>query len=171
MVCDAARRAEAAGFDLICLYGAHGFGIFQHFLSRATNQRGDAYGGSLENRGRFLREVVADIRDALGDRLALTLRLSLDETVGELGFSNAELRDFIEMHGDLPDLWDLAHGTWEECSGPSRVKEEAAQADLITGIKALTPRPVVGVGRFTSPDRSRLSGSSAPGASPCAILP
>ena len=149
---NAARRAEAAGFDLICLYGAHGFGIFQHFLSRATNQRGDAYGGSLENRGRFLREVVADIRDALGDRLALTLRLSLDETVGELGFSNAELRDFIEMHGDLPDLWDLAHGTWEECSGPSRFKEEAAQADLITGIKALTPRPVVGVGRFTSPD-------------------
>ena len=61
----------------------------------------------------------------------LTLRISLDETIGDLGFSNAELRDFIEMHRDLPDLWDLAHGSWEDCSGPSRFKEEAAQADLV----------------------------------------
>ncbi|MEM9249966.1 MAG: NAD(P)-binding protein [Pseudomonadota bacterium] len=149
---NAAIRARTAGFDLICLYGAHGFGIFQHFLSTATNMRGDAYGGSLENRARFIREVVADIRDAVGDTMGLTLRLSLDEMVGELGFANSEVRDFIEMHADLPDLWDLAHGTWEDCSGPSRFKGEAAQEDLVQGIKALTSKPVVGVGRFTSPD-------------------
>ena len=77
---------------------------------------------------------------------------ALDETIGELGFSNAEVRDFIEMHGDLPDIWDLAHGTWEACSGTSRFKPEGAQEDLIAGIKALTPKPVVGVGRFTSAD-------------------
>ncbi len=148
----AARRSRAAGFDLICLYGAHGFGIFQHFLSRATNQRGDEYGGSLENRSRFAREVVADMRDAVGDTMAITMRVSLDETIGDLGFSNAELRDFVEMHHDLPDLWDLAHGTWEECSGPSRFKDEAAQAELVRGIRELTDKPVVGVGRFTSPD-------------------
>ena len=148
----AARRSRAAGFDLICLYGAHGFGIFQHFLSRATNQRGDEYGGSLENRSRFAREVVADMRDAVGDTMAITMRVSLDETIGDLGFSNAELRDFVEMHHDLPDLWDLAHGTWEECSGPSRFKNEAAQAELVRGIRELTDKPVVGVGRFTSPD-------------------
>ncbi len=148
----AARRSQTAGFDLICLYGAHGFGIFQHFLSRATNQRTDEYGGSLENRARLLREVVSDLRDAVGDTMALTLRLSLDETIGTLGFSNAELRDFIAMHAELPDLWDLAHGTWEECSGPSRFTDEAAQEPLIRGIRTLTPRPVVGVGRFTSPD-------------------
>ncbi len=149
---NAARRCKAAGFDLICLYGAHGFGIFQHFLSTATNMRSDAYGGSLENRSRFVREVVADVRDAVGDTMGLTLRLSLDEMIGDLGFANSEVRDFIEMHADLPDLWDLAHGTWEDCSGPSRFKEEAAQADLVAGIKALTSKPVVGVGRFTSPD-------------------
>ena len=148
----AARRSQVAGFDLICLYGAHGFGIFQHFLSRATNQRGDEYGGSLENRSRFVREVIGDMRDAVGDRMALTLRVSLDESIGNLGFSNAELRDFIAMNHDLPDLWDLAHGTWEECSGPSRFKEEAAQEVLVKGIKALSAKPVVGVGRFTSPD-------------------
>ncbi|ROT99460.1 FAD-dependent oxidoreductase [Histidinibacterium lentulum] len=149
---NAARRCRTAGFDLICLYGAHGFGIFQHFLSTATNHRTDEYGGSLENRARFVREVVADLRDEVGDTMGLTLRLSLDEMVGELGFANSEVRDFIEMHADLPDLWDLAHGAWEDCSGPSRFKEEAAQFDLVTGIKALTTRPVVGVGRFTSPD-------------------
>jgi dimethylamine/trimethylamine dehydrogenase len=148
----AAKRSKLAGFDLICLYGAHGFGIFQHFLSRATNQRSDEYGGSLENRSRFVREVVADMRDAVGDTMGITLRVSLDETIGELGFSNAEVREFIEMNRDLPDLWDLAHGTWEDCSGTSRFKEEAAQAELVRGIRELSSRPVVGVGRFTSPD-------------------
>jgi len=107
---NAAKRSKIAGFDLICFYGAHGFGIFQHFLSRATNHRTDEYGGSLENRSRFAREVIADMRDAVGDAMGLTLRVSLDETIGALGFSNTELREFIEMNHDLPDLWDLAQG-------------------------------------------------------------
>ncbi|WP_166417823.1 oxidoreductase [Cochlodiniinecator piscidefendens] len=149
---NAAKRSKDAGFDLICLYGAHGFGIFQHFLSRATNQRSDEYGGSLENRSRFANEVIADMRDAVGDTMGITLRVSLDETIGELGFSNAEVRDFIEMNKGLPDLWDLAQGTWEDCSGPSRFKEEAAQEQLVRGIHELTDKPIVGVGRFTSPD-------------------
>ena len=148
---DAIRRSQTAGFDLVCLYGAHGFGIFQHFLSRATNHRTDEYGGSLENRGRFLREVLEDAREVTKGEMAFTYRMSLHEE-GRYGFSNAEVRDFIEMHGDLPDLWDLAHGTWEACSGTSRFKPEGAQEDLVRGIKALTSRPVVGVGRFTSAD-------------------
>jgi len=149
---NAAKRSKEAGFDLICLYGAHGFGIFQHFLSRATNQRSDEYGGSLENRARFSQEVIADMRDAVGDTMAISLRVSLDETIGELGFSNAEVRDYIEMNKDLPDLWDLAQGTWEDCSGPSRFKGEAAQEELVRGIHELTDKPIVGVGRFTSAD-------------------
>ncbi|EBA07075.1 FAD-dependent oxidoreductase [Sagittula stellata] len=149
---NAAKRSREAGFDLINLYGAHGFGIFQHFLSRATNQRTDEYGGSLENRSRFAREVVADIRDAVGDTMAIAMRVSLDESIGDLGFSNAEVRDFIEMNRDLPDIWDLAHGAWEDCSGPSRFKEEAAQFDLVKAIHDFTDKPIVGVGRFTSPD-------------------
>ena len=148
---NAFRRSQQAGFDLVCLYGAHGFGILQHFLSRATNHRTDEYGGSLENRGRFLREVVEDAREETKGELAVSLRMSLHET-GTFGFSNAELRDFIEMHGNLPDIWDLAQGTWEACSGTSRFKPEGAQEDLVRGIKALTAKPIVGVGRFTSPD-------------------
>ena len=149
---NAFKRAKQAGFDLVCLYGAHGFGIIQHFLSTATNQRTDEYGGSLENRSRLMRELIEEGRDAIGDTCGLTLRLSLDEMIGELGFANSEVRDMIEMHADLPDLWDLAHGAWEDCSGPSRFKEEAAQESLVAGIRKLTSKPVVGVGRFTSPD-------------------
>ncbi|CUJ87992.1 Trimethylamine dehydrogenase [Shimia thalassica] len=149
---NAALRSKEAGFDLINLYGAHGFGIFQHFLSRATNQRSDEYGGSLENRARFSQEVISDIKDAVGDTMGIALRISLDESIGDLGFSNAEVRDYIEMNKDLPDLWDLAQGTWEDCSGPSRFKGEAAQQDLVRGIHELTDKPVVGVGRFTSAD-------------------
>jgi len=148
---NAFRRSHQAGFDLICLYGAHGFGILQHFLSRATNHRTDEYGGDLRNRARFLREIVEDAREITKGELAVTLRMSLHEA-GSYGFSNAELRDFIAMHSDLPDLWDLANGTWEACSGTSRFKDEGAQEDLVRGIKELTPKPVVGVGRFTSPD-------------------
>ncbi len=146
------RRAKAAGYDLICLYAAHGFGIIQHFLSPRTNQRTDEYGGSLENRSRLMREIISDAKDEIGDRCGVTIRLALDEMAGPSGFTNAELRDLVAMHADLPDLWDFAHGNWENCSGTSRFKPEAAQEDLITGLKKLTPKPVVGVGRFTSPD-------------------
>jgi dimethylamine/trimethylamine dehydrogenase len=146
------RRARRAGYDILCLYGAHGFGVIQHFLSPRTNQRTDEYGGSLENRARLLKELISDARDEVGDTCAIAVRLSLDEMAGPTGFTNAELRDLVAMHAELPDLWDFAHGTWEACSGTSRFKPEGAQEDLIRGIKQLTPKPVVGVGRFTSAD-------------------
>ena len=146
------QRAKRAGFDILCLYGAHGFGVIQHFLSPNTNQRTDEYGGSLVNRARLLRELISDAHDEVGDTCAIAVRLSLDEMLGEQGFSNAQLRELVATHPDLPDLWDFAHGTWEACSGTSRFKPEGAQEALIHGIKQLTPKPVVGVGRFTSPD-------------------
>jgi dimethylamine/trimethylamine dehydrogenase len=147
------RRAKKAGFDILCLYGAHGFGVIQHFLSPRINQRIDEYGGSLKNRARLMAELIADAKDEVGDACAIAVRLSLDEMAGPQGFTNSELRDVIAMHSDLPDLWDFAHGTWEACSGTSRFKPEAAQEDLIRGLKGLTSKPVVGVGRFTSPDQ------------------
>ena len=149
---NAIRRSRTAGYDLVCLYGAHGFGIIQHFLSTLTNHRTDEYGGSLENRSRLMRELISDARDEVGDTMGITLRLSLQEMVGNLGFSNNEVRDLIAMHADLPDLWDLAHGSWDDCSSTSRFTAEASQQDLVAGIRELTTKPIVGVGRFTSPD-------------------
>ncbi len=146
------RRAKQAGFDIMCLYGAHGFGVIQHFLSPRINQRTDEYGGSLKNRARLFAELVADAKDEVGDTCAIAVRLSLDELAGVDGFTNEELRELVALHAELPDIWDFAHGTWEACSGTSRFKEEAAQEDLIRGLKQLTPKPIVGVGRFTSAD-------------------
>ncbi len=95
--------------------------------------------------------MIEEAREETKGEIAISIRMSLHED-GPLGFSNAEVREFIAMHAELPDLWDLAHGTWENCSGTSRFKEEGAQEALVRGVKALTPRPVVGVGRFTSAD-------------------
>ena len=130
------RRAKRAGFDILCLYGAHGFGVIQHFLSPRINQRTDEYGGSLKNRARLFAELVADARDEVGDTCAIAVRLSLDEMAGPDGFTNAELRELVAMHAELPDLWDFAHGTWEACSGTSRFKPEGAQEDLIRASKS-----------------------------------
>ncbi len=149
---NACKRARSAGYDLVCLYGAHGFGVIQHFLSRTTNQRTDEYGGSLENRSRLMKELLVECRDAIGDQCAITIRLALGEMTNGLGLSNSEIRDLIALHSDLPDLWDMAQGDWESCSGPSRFKEEGAQQELVSGLRDLTDKPIVGVGRFTSPD-------------------
>src|SRR5262245_55762015 len=149
---NAALRARDAGFDLVYVYGAHGFGTAQHFLSRRINQRTDEYGGSLENRARLLKELIEDTKDAIGDRCAVPVRILVDEMLGDGGITNAELRDVIAMLAELPDLWDLAHGSWDYCSGTSRFAEEGHLETYIKGIKALTTKPVVAVGRFTSPD-------------------
>ncbi|MCR2764333.1 FAD-dependent oxidoreductase [Microbacterium sp. zg.B48] len=76
----AARRVKEGGIDGIELHAAHGYLIGQ-FLSPATNHREDEYGGSPENRLRFLREVIAAIRAEVGDDFALGVRLSSDEQV------------------------------------------------------------------------------------------
>ncbi|GIX14642.1 MAG: hypothetical protein KatS3mg118_2601 [Paracoccaceae bacterium] len=88
-----------------------------------------------------MREVIADIREAVGDVMAIALRVSLDETIGDLGFSNAELRDFVEMNRNLPDIWDLARGTWEDCSGPRASRRRRRRRTLVRGIQALTDAP------------------------------
>ena len=117
-----------------------------------NNHRIDEYGGSLENRSRLMKELTEEVMDEVGDTMAVSIRLSLQELGDQYSLTNNEIRDCIEMHSTLPDLWDLAQGAWEDCSGTSRFVEEGAQQDLIQGIKSLTDKPVVGVGRFTSPD-------------------
>ena len=148
----AALRAKQAGFDLVYVYAGHGLGIFQHFLSRATNFRTDEYGGSLENRARLLREVIEDTRDAVGDRCAVPVRIAMHEFAGSAGLEPAEVEDAIAMMAELPDLWDLSLSDWSKDSQTSRFSEEGFQEPYIKGVKKLTSKPVVGVGRYTSPD-------------------
>lgn len=148
----AALRAREAGFDLIYVYAGHGLGIFQHFLSRATNFRTDEYGGSLANRARLLREVIEDTKDAVGGSCAVPVRIAMHEFQGPGGLEPAEVEDAIAMMAELPDLWDLSLSDWSKDSQTSRFAEEGFQEPYIKGVKKLTSKPVVGVGRYTSPD-------------------
>ncbi len=149
----AALRAKKAGFDLIYVYAGHDLSLLMHFLSRRHNERGDEYGGSLENRTRLLREVIEDTVEAVGDGCAVAVRLAVDELLGPDGItSEAEGREVIEALAELPDLWDVNVSDWANDSQTSRFTQEGAQQPYTAFVKEVTTKPVVGVGRFTSPD-------------------
>ena len=149
----AALRAKRAGFDIIYVYAAHDLSLPMHFLQRRRNQRSDEYGGSLENRARLLRELIEDTKDAVGDRCAVAVRFATEEFLGDDGLrSDGEARDVVAMLAELPDFWDVNVAAWHHDSAASRFAGEGAQEQFIDWVKKLTSKPVVGVGRFTSPD-------------------
>jgi dimethylamine/trimethylamine dehydrogenase len=149
---EAALRAKRAGFDIVYVYAAHDLSLPMHFLQRRRNHRQDEYGGSLENRVRLLRELLEDTREAVGDRCAVALRFATEELLGEGGVTVTEARDIVHMLAELPDLWDINVAGWYNDSVPSRFAQEGAQQPFTDWVKKLTTKPVVGVGRFTSPD-------------------
>ena len=150
---NAALRARDAGFDLVYVYAGHDLGMPMHFISRRTNRRTDEYGGSLENRVRFLRELIEDTKDAVGDRCGVVVRLAVDQLLGPLGITSAnEGSDVIAMLAELPDLWDVNIADWSNDSQTARFSQEGFQEPYIAHVKKLTTKPVVGVGRYTSPD-------------------
>ncbi len=149
----AVLRAIQAGFDIVYVYAGHSLALPMHFLSRKFNRRSDEYGGSLENRARLLRELIEDTKDVAGDRCAVAVRLALDELLGPEGITaENEGREVIEMLAELPDLWDVNISDWANDSATSRFEGENYQEKYTGFIKSLTSKPVVGVGRFTSPD-------------------
>lgn len=150
----AAKRARQAGFDIVYVYAGHDYLPFQ-FLSRRTNSRADAYGGPLENRARLLREMLEDTHDAVGGHCAVALRLAVDELHGPQGIcAEDEGRDVVAMLAEIPDLWDVnIAGALGNDSKSARFSAEGYQEDYIRFVKSLTTKPVVSVGRFTSPDR------------------
>ncbi|MBU0554965.1 MAG: FAD-dependent oxidoreductase [Alphaproteobacteria bacterium] len=149
----AALRAKRAGFDVIYVYAAHGLTTAMQFLTKRYNQRIDEYGGSLENRVRLLREMIEVTKDAVGDTCAVPVRICVDELLGPGGLcSDGEGREVIEMLADLPDLWDLTVGDYSNDARPSRFGQEGAHEDYVSFVKQVTGKPVVGNGRFTSPD-------------------
>lgn len=149
----AAVRAKKAGFDIIYVYAAHHLSIASHFLSRRYNQRTDEYGGSLENRTRLLRELLQDTKESVGDTCAIAIRFAVDDMAGGDGMTcDGEGRDVVEMLKDIPDLWDVNIADWSHDSSTSRFAKEGFQEPFTKFVKEVTDRPVVGVGRFTSPD-------------------
>jgi dimethylamine/trimethylamine dehydrogenase len=147
---DAARRAQRAGFDIVYVYATHGY-LLSQFLS-PENQRSDEYGGSLENRVRIVRELLEDTKEAVGASCAVALRLATSSGGPDGKPDTEEKREVVALLADLPDLWDLSVHDYSYEMGSSRFTREAALESYVSWVKQATRKPVVGVGRFTSPD-------------------
>ncbi len=151
---DAARRARTAGFDIVCCYAGHNLTLPGMFMLPRYNQRSDEYGGSLENRVRLFREIIEDTKDAVGDTMGVIVRFSVDELRGDEGLeADKEGREIVEMLAELPDLWDVCLAEWDNDSQTSRFADEGYQEPFIDFVKKVTSKPVVAVGRYTTPDR------------------
>ncbi len=149
---EAALRAKTAGFDIVYVYATHGY-LLSHFLSPRFNTRSDEYGGSLVNRVRLVRELIEETKEAVGDRCAVAVRFAADDAVGEDGAPRwGERREMFEMLAELPDLWDVNIADYSYEMGVSRFVKEAALEPYMAFVKSVTSKPVVTVGRFTSPD-------------------
>jgi dimethylamine/trimethylamine dehydrogenase len=151
----AAKRARTAGFDIIYVYGSHTY-LPTQFLSPVYNRRGDEYGGSFENRARFWLEAIELVKEAVGDEVAIAVRIAADT----LELSGVPMDDglaFIRAADHMVDLWDVVIGSmWGAGrldSGPSRFYDQGYQMRWSGRAREATQKPIVVVGRFTDPDR------------------
>ncbi|HTX24078.1 MAG TPA: FAD-dependent oxidoreductase [Steroidobacteraceae bacterium] len=148
----AARRAQRAGFDIVYVYAGMGYLPYEFLLSD-WNRRTDDYGGSVRNRVRIVRELLEVTREAVGERCAVALRISLEELRSRPSeVAPSEAHEVVELLADVPDLWDVKLDSSPTDCAPSRFAPEGSHEPIIEFVKRLTRRPVVGVGRFTSPD-------------------
>jgi dimethylamine/trimethylamine dehydrogenase len=153
---DAALRSRDAGFDIVYVYGAHSYLPVQ-FLSPYYNTRKDKYGGTLENRARFWLETLEQVRRAVGHDCSIATRFAVDTLYGETGVEvERDGVKFIGMADPLVDLWDVDVGDiaeWGEDAGPSRFYQQGHQVPWTRFVKEVAKKPVLGVGRFTDPEK------------------
>ena len=154
---NAAKRALQAGFDVVYLYASHGL-LPAQFLSPYYNKRTDKYGGSLENRMRFLLETLEKLRNAVDGQAAIATRLAVEQFLGTAGLQcwddSVKFAERVTEEG-LVDVWDLNVGTfaeWGEDAGPSRFYKSNHEAPFTRFVKEVVNVPVINVGRLTSPD-------------------
>jgi dimethylamine/trimethylamine dehydrogenase len=158
---EAAKRARDVGFDIVYVYGAHGY-LLSQFFSTHTNRRTDRYGGSLANRGRFWVETLQAVRDAVGSDCAVATRIPVNGREGLPGIETDDMLELIAAASDLVDLFDVNVGVWPEDSGTSRYFPEGHQRPWTDRVREATDKPVVGVGRYTSADlMAHIVGSRA----------
>ena len=148
----AAIRAKQAGFDVIYVYCTLENSILAQFFSKKINDRTDEYGGSFENRTRLFRELLQDTLEAVGDRCGVAVRMPVAQFSENQIVETSELKDIISSQANVPDLWDVNINSWSHDSATSRFGKEGHQEDYMGFVKSITTKPVVGVGRFTSPE-------------------
>ena len=145
-----ARQARKAGLDGIELHLNHD-DMLEWFLSPLTNQRDDAYGGSLENRARFAVEVLTAVREEIGSDMALGVRFNLreEEPGGYTAADGIEIAQYLESTGLLDFLHAVIGSPWGD---PSYIQpyfyEPAQWADLAGELRRAVSLPVVHTGRI-----------------------
>jgi len=157
----AARRVREAGFTGVQLHAAHGYLISQ-FLNPRTNKRTDKWGGSLENRARFLIDVLAAVREAVGPDFPVAIKLNASD-FQKGGFTNAECIEVVRMLNDTTlDLIELSGGSLEQPKvmnvttqdegedkpRESTIKREAYFVDFAARIRAVASMPIMVTGGF-----------------------
>lgn len=146
---DAAKRAVAAGFDLIELHAAHGY-LLHQFLSPLSNQRTDEYGGSFENRIRLTLEVIAAIQQAVPENFPIGIRLSATDWMQEESWdlaSTLELCQILEQKGVV-----YLHISSGGLHSAQKIELQAGyQLEFAEEVKKTVKTPVIAVGLITEP--------------------
>lgn len=149
----AALRAKKAGMDFVEIHGAHGYLITQ-FLSPFSNRRTDGYGGSFDNRMRFLAEAYAAVRDAVGERFPIVVRLSGDELVA----GGIRLSDTVRIAKRLEalgaDALHISVGNYASYARgmmiPPMAIPDGPLLHLAAGVKKAVKIPVIAVAKIRS---------------------
>ena len=150
----AAGRAKQAGFDAVTIHAHFGYLIAQ-FLSPFFNNRTDEYGGSLENRARFLMELIAETRKNVGPDFPVILRLAVDEKIGEKGRQIGESMELCRMAEQAGvDAIDCAAGLLMSIPWlcPTVYHDKAALAEYSAQIRSVVKIPVIVQGRLQDPE-------------------
>jgi 2,4-dienoyl-CoA reductase-like NADH-dependent reductase (Old Yellow Enzyme family)/thioredoxin reductase len=157
-IVDAYGRSAAlvkdCGFDMVQVHAAHGW-LFSQFLSPVENKRTDEFGGSLENRARFLLMALDSVRKAVGRRFPIEIRLSGDDLT-EAGLNQEDCIKVAEMVDDKVDLINVSCGNHEDpemfCrTHPSAFYKRGVNVYLAAGIKKHVKTPVACVGSLNDP--------------------
>ncbi len=162
---DAAIRMREAGLDGVEIVGSHGY-LPAQFLNCRVNRRSDEYGGSLENRARFIREIASDIRAKAGEDFVIGLRLSGDERSHE-GVEQSEMLDACELLAGDSSLsyFSVVSGSSATVAGsvhivPPMTEEAGCTAPLGHAVKARTGVTTMVTGRINQPqDAERIIAS------------
>jgi 2,4-dienoyl-CoA reductase-like NADH-dependent reductase (Old Yellow Enzyme family)/thioredoxin reductase len=151
---DAARRMQSGGLDGVEIVASHGY-LPAQFLNARVNLRDDAYGGDLDGRLRFLREVIADIRSKVSGGFVVGLRISAAE-IDEQGLNEDETFDALTQLGTSIDYVHLTLGTSATLGGaihiaPPMALKSAYVVPYAARIKRQSPIPVFVTGRISQP--------------------
>lgn len=156
---EAAARMQAAGLDGVEIVSSHGY-LPAQFLSEDVNHRDDAYGGSFENRLRFLSDVLGRVRDKVGPGFAVGLRISGDEKSAD-GLDEATSLKAVEHLADLLDYVSVVHGSSAALGGsvhivPPMAFESGYVAPFSEKVKKRVDLPVLVTGRINQPQDADL---------------